>query len=273
MNETDITFRSVYGPVESWRYGRSLGIDPIGPISTCSFNCVYCQLGEIEHRIAQRQVFVPTQQIQADLQAFAPWNVDIVTLSGNGEPTLALNLGEILWMVKTTTAKPVAVLTNGTLLGESAVRADLAIADKIAVKLDAITAQQWQHINRPMSELKLTQILTGLKAFRRQYSGNLAIQTMFLSPWSELEQVLYIAEMEDVVPNEIQLNIPTRPKPLTHQIEGRGNHEPASRPYLVKYLKPVSADILYAFGDRIRNTLGIPVRYAPIVVQPPGGEP
>jgi wyosine [tRNA(Phe)-imidazoG37] synthetase (radical SAM superfamily) len=66
-------FCSVYGPVESWRYGRSLGIDPIGPISACSFNCVYCQLGEIEQPTDERQLFIPTAQILADLQAFAPW--------------------------------------------------------------------------------------------------------------------------------------------------------------------------------------------------------
>jgi wyosine [tRNA(Phe)-imidazoG37] synthetase (radical SAM superfamily) len=271
MNQTETTFHSVYGPVESWRYGRSLGIDPIGAVSTCSFNCVYCQLGDIEHQIAQRQVFVPTAQIQADLQPFAPWNVDIVTLSGSGEPTLALNLGEIVQMLKATTAKPVAVLTNGTLLSDPAVRADLAIADRVAVKLDAITAQQWQRINRPISDLKLTRTLAGLKTFRQHYAGNLAVQTMLLSPWSELEQSLYIAEMEDLDPNEIQLNIPTRPKPLTHQIDGRGNHN-ASRPYPVNYLKMVSVEVLQAFGDHIQSALGIPVRYAPVVTQSLGGE-
>lgn len=271
MNQTESTFHSVYGPVESWRYGRSLGIDPIGAVSTCSFNCVYCQLGDIEHQIAQRQVFVPTAQIQADLHPFSPWNVDIVTLSGSGEPTLALNLGEIVRMVRTTTAKPVAVLTNGTLLSDVAVQSDLAIADRVAVKLDAITAQQWQRINRPISDLKLTRTLAGLKTFRQHYAGNLAVQTMLLSPWSELEQSLYIAEMEDLAPNEIQLNIPTRPKPLTHQIDGRGNHN-ASRPYPVNYLKMVSVEVLQAFGDRIESALGIPVRYAPVVTQSFGGE-
>ncbi|MGB8699624.1 MAG: radical SAM protein, partial [Thermosynechococcaceae cyanobacterium] len=264
-NQADLPFCTVYGPVDSWRYGRSLGIDPIGAVSTCSFNCVYCQLGDIEHHIAQRQVFVPTAQIQADLQPFAPWEVDIVTLSGSGEPTLALNLGDILQTVKTTTAKPVAVLTNGTLLSDPTVRTDLAIADTIAVKLDAVTAQQWQRINRPVLDLRLTWILTGLKAFRQHYTGNLAIQTMVLAPWSELEQSLYIAEMEDLAPDEIQLNTPTRPKPLSHQLDGRGNHETELRSYPVRYLKPVSIEVLQAFGDRIQSALGIPVRYPPVV--------
>jgi wyosine [tRNA(Phe)-imidazoG37] synthetase (radical SAM superfamily) len=261
----DATFHAVYGPVESWRYGRSLGIDPIGRVSTCSFNCVYCQLGDIEHQIAQRKVFVSTAQIQADLQLFAPWDVDILTLSGSGEPTLALNLGEILQMVKTTTAKPVVVLTNGTLLSDPAVRADLAIADRVAVKLDAITPQQLRRINRPETNLTLTGICTGLTTFRQDYSGSLAIQTMLLAPWSEQEQALYIAEMQDLAPDEIQINTPTRPKPLTHQLDGRGNREITPRSYPVQYLKSVRADVLQAFGDRIHRALGIPVRYPPAI--------
>lgn len=273
MNEMDVTFSWVYGPVESWRYGRSLGIDPIGAVSTCSFNCVYCQLGDIKHHITQRQIFVPTAQIQADLQTFAPWDVDMITLSGSGEPTLALNLGEIVWMAKAITGKPVAVLTNGTLLGDGAVQTDLAIADQVSVKLDAVTSQQLHRLNRPVINLNLTRILAGLKLFRQSYTGHFAIQTMLLSPWSELEQSLYIAEMRELAPDEIQLNTPTRPKPLTHQLDGRGNHAITPRPYRVKYLKTVSAAVLKDFGDRIHSTLDIPVRYAPVATQTLGGEP
>lgn len=265
MNETQSRFQSVYGPVNSWRYGRSLGIDPIGSISTCSFNCVYCQLGEIEHKSTDRQVFVTVEKIATDLQTFAPWEVDVITLSGSGEPTLALNLGEILRMVKEITLKPVGVLTNGTLLGNPSVQADLAIADQIAVKMDALSANQLQRINRPVSDIKWDDLLAGLRAFRRQYQGILAIQTMVLSPWTEQEQTSYITAMGELAPDEIQLNTPTRPKPLTHQLDARGNHEPTSPPYAVQSLKFVSPEVLQSFGDRVQNTLRIPVRCAPSI--------
>jgi len=65
-------FTAVYGPVSSWRYGRSLGIDPIGCVSTCSFNCVYCQLGEIEHKTSTRAIYVPTEQILEAVVANLP---------------------------------------------------------------------------------------------------------------------------------------------------------------------------------------------------------
>lgn len=254
-------FSSVYGPVRSWRFGRSLGIDPIGPVSTCTFNCVYCQLGEIESQSCQRQIFIPTQQIQQDLQALAPWDVDIITLSGSGEPTLALNLGNILTMVKTVTGKPVGVLTNGSLLTDPTVRSELALADRVAIKVDALVADQFRRINRPIVDVGLTEFWSGLQRFRQSYRGKLAIQTMLLAPWSDQDQVIYIGLMHALLPDEIQLNTPTRPKPLNRHLEARGNHPPTASPYEARSLKAVSADVLKTFGDRIEATIGIPVHY------------
>lgn len=254
-------FSSVYGPVQSWRFGRSLGIDPIGFVSTCSFNCVYCQLGAIEHQSYERSVFVPTAQIQQDLQPFAPWDVDIITLSGSGEPTLALNLGEIVTMVKALTGKPIGVLTNGSLLTDPSVRSALAAADCVAVKIDAVSAEQLQRINRPISGTGLVEIWAGLHLFRQEYRGRLAIQTMLLTPWSDETQGKYIRWMQALLPDEIQLNTPTRPKPLTHQLDARGNHALGSRPYEVRSLKLVEVDPLKRFAHRIQAALGIPVRY------------
>ncbi|MFP4124306.1 MAG: radical SAM protein [Coleofasciculus sp.] len=262
--QSTTTFTSVYGPVDSWRYGRSLGIDPIGLQSTCSFNCVYCQLGEIQVRTSQRQVFVPTEKIVQDLQAFAPWNVDVVTLSGNGEPTLALNLAEIISQVKEMTYKPVLVLTNGTLLGDPEVQAALALADKVSVKLDAVNPDQLRLVNRPVMEVDWLKIWTGIQEFRQGYPGHIGIQTMLLTPPNQLSQETYMQLVRSLHPDEIQLNTPTRPKPLTHQLDGRGNHTPTeSRPYPVQQLKQVSGDVLQAFAAKIQDATTIPVRCAP----------
>jgi wyosine [tRNA(Phe)-imidazoG37] synthetase (radical SAM superfamily) len=255
------TFSSVYGPVQSWRFGRSLGVDPIGSVSTCSFNCVYCQLGAIECQSVDRQVFVSTEQIQQDLQPFAPWEVDIITLSGSGEPTLALNLGEILSLLKSMTRKPVGVLTNGSLLTDPVVRKELAIADRVAVKVDAVVEGQFRRLNRPCTDSDLPQFWSGLQRFRQSYSGKLAIQTMLLSPWSDRDQILYTALMHTLQPDEIQLNTPTRPKPLNHQLEARSNHPPNALPYLARCLKPVSVEVLKSFADRIQGAVPVPVHY------------
>ncbi len=262
MTASTQPFTAVYGPVQSWRFGRSLGIDPIGPISTCSFNCVYCQLGEIHRISSERQVFVSTQQIQQELAAYAPWkDVDVITLSGNGEPTLARNLGDILAMIQRTTQKPMAVLTNGTLLHDASVRAELAIADFVVVKVDAIDDDRLHRINRPLIGITVSKQWLGLQQFRQVYGGSLSIQTMLLQAWSEAAQDAYIAQMQVLRPDEIQLNTPTRPKPLQHQLVGRGNHDVSQPDYPAQFLKPVSLEVLADFRDRIQACTGIPVRY------------
>jgi wyosine [tRNA(Phe)-imidazoG37] synthetase (radical SAM superfamily) len=270
MPATTSPFTAVYGPVQSWRFGRSLGIDPIGTVSICSFNCVYCQLGEIEQQTCDRQIFVPTEQIRAELQAYFQdyalhphQAVDVITLSGSGEPTLAKNLGDILATAKAVSGLPVGVLTNSSLLSDATVRAELAIADQVEAKVDAGTAEQFYRVNRPVAGLTWETVWQGLCQFRQGYGGFLAVQTMILSPWKEAEKEAYLKLMTELTPQEIHLNTPTRPRPLSHQFEARGNHS-LERAYPVHHPKPVSQQWLQEWGDRLQHSLGIPVRCPPL---------
>ncbi|GET41118.1 hypothetical protein MiSe_59300 [Microseira wollei NIES-4236] len=253
-------YTSVYGPVISWRYGRSLGIDPIGVVSTCSFNCVYCQLGEIQHHTTARQTFIPTEKIIRDLQAVNLADVDVITLSGSGEPTQALNLGEILTAAKQIGGRPMVVLTNSTFLGEPEVRSALKLADIVAAKLDAVSPDQLRRVNRPAGGIEWVEIIAGIKQFRQEYAGNLAIQTMILSRWSDEAQGEYIRLMQELKPDEIQLNTPTRGRSLTRQLETRGNDPQIPRDSM-QVLKPVSLDFLQAFAAKIHSSTGIAVRH------------
>ncbi len=250
----------VYGPVQSWRFGRSLGIDPIGTTSVCSYNCVYCQLGHIERLQSDRQCFVPTEQIHQDLLAFAPWDVDAITLSGSGEPTLALNLGEIITMAQQVTQRPVGVLTNGSLLSDPQVQHDLGQADAVAVKLDAVQPTLWGRINRPVAPASLPELWDGIQAFRQSYKGHLAIQTMVLSPWDEASQATYVQLMKAIAPDEIQINTPTRAQPDRHVLSARGNAPNYSPSDSLRRFKFLSFDVLQQMSDRIQAATQIPTR-------------
>lgn len=254
------SFCSVYGPVTSWRFGRSLGIDPIGTTSICSFNCVYCQLGTIQHPSDQRHVFVSTDIILRDLDTFAPWDVDVITFSGSGEPTLALNLGELIQAVKAKTQRPVVVLTNSTLMVDPQVRQELEQADMICAKLDAAHDDSLRRINRPVPGIHVTEIVAGLECFRHRYAGRLAIQTMLLSPWSDREQAKYIHHIQRIAPDEIQLNTPTRARSLIRRLDARGNERPSEEVATLS-LRCVEASVLRAFAQRLESALAIPVRW------------
>ena len=122
----------IYGPVASWRLGRSLGIDLLSvKEKTCSFNCVYCQLGKTTLLLSERREFVSLVELTRELDSVTKIGADYVTFSGTGEPTLASNLGRAIEVVRSIVQLPVAVLTNSSLMSSGDVRCELAKADVV----------------------------------------------------------------------------------------------------------------------------------------------
>ena len=132
----------IYGPVPSRRLGRSLGIDLV-PKKTCSYNCIYCQIGRTTHQTVERAEYVPANSILQDVKkALLEWGaaVDYIACSGSGEPTLNLAIGEVIQGIKELTSVPVAVITNSSLLHQEKVREAILQADVVMPSLDAATA-------------------------------------------------------------------------------------------------------------------------------------
>jgi wyosine [tRNA(Phe)-imidazoG37] synthetase (radical SAM superfamily) len=207
----------IYGPVPSWRLGRSLGIDLLSTRGkTCSFDCVYCQLGRTVHFVIERKEFVPISRLVSELESVRGVAADYATFSGVGEPTLARNLGQAIKIVKPVLGLPVAVLTNSSLMPRQDVRQELARADVVVAKLDAPNEKLFRVINKPGAGYSLNEILQGIRQFRSEFSGKLALQMMFVEANKD-----YASEMarvaEQLSPDEVQLNTPLRPcaaKPL-----------------------------------------------------------
>ena len=208
----------IYGPVSSWRLGKSLGIDLLSTTKcTCSFDCIYCQLGETANPLVEPKEFVTLPELSRELFAVKDIRVDFATFSGMGEPTLATNLGEAIELTKSILKLPVAVLTNSSLMSRKDVRQKLALADVIVAKVDAPDERRFQSINRPFVRYTLNEILRGIMQLRSEYDGKLALQMMFVS-----ENRDYAAQMADLArglsPDEVQINTPLRPcgvSPLT----------------------------------------------------------
>ena len=216
--------RVIYGPVPSWRLGRSLGVDMVSQqAKTCSFSCAYCQLGPTHIRSAQRREFVPLDRVIVELDALPQLEVDTVTFSGTAEPTLAANLGEAITAVREHLSAPVAVLTNSSLMSDPEVRADLALADVVVAKLDAPTEALLREVNRPAPGITLTRIVEALRLFRQEYHGRLALQMMFFAANESCAEAL-AALAREVSPDEVQVNTPLRPcavQPLPPEAIGR----------------------------------------------------
>lgn len=203
--------RVVYGPVPSWRLGRSLGVDMVSQAEkTCSFDCAYCQLGQTKRHTATRREFVSVSRLASELAELPPLELDYVTFSGTAEPTLAANLGEAIAAVKAQLATPVAVLTNSSFMENADVRLALARADEVVAKLDAPTEALLSAVNRPVAGITLERIVHGLHAFRDEYAGRFALQIMcYQANRGEGEALAALAR--ELHPDEVQLNTPLRP--------------------------------------------------------------
>lgn len=204
------TYRYIYGPVPSWRLGSSLGVDPISmDDKICSFDCTYCQIGRTKVLTDRRSAFVETNKIIDEIKSLPETEIDFITMSGRGEPTLAKNLGEIIREIRRIRKEKIAVITNSSMLHLEEVSNDLLLADRVVAKLDAPSQDILEKINRPIATIPFEKILSSLKAFRKIYHGELDLQIMFVEPNKNLADDLKKISAE-IKPDQIQLNTPLR---------------------------------------------------------------
>lgn len=204
----------IYGPVPSRRLGFSLGVDLVPP-KTCNLDCVYCQLGRTTNKVVERREYVAVERILKEVEevlASHP-SIDYITLSGSGEPTLNLGIGELIKGIKGIASIPVAVLTNGVLLFEGEVREALSKADLVIPSLDAATQSGFRRINRPHPSLKLDEIVEGLINFRRVFTGQIWLEVMLLKGLNDGDSDLFELGriIERIEPDRVQLNTAIRP--------------------------------------------------------------
>lgn len=206
----------VFGPVPSRRLGRSLGVDPVPP-KTCNWNCVYCQLGRTGPLVTERREFFPRAEILSEileaLAGFTPGAVDWLTFVGSGETTLYDGLGWLIRQVKQRTRVPIAVITNGSLLYLREVREELLAADAVLPTLDAGSERLFRRIDRPSPLLDFEQHLSGLAAFRAEYSGRLWVEVMLVAGLNDSEEALreIAGALEVIRPDCVHLSLPVRP--------------------------------------------------------------
>ncbi len=206
-----------FGPVPSRRLGRSLGINNV-TTKTCSYGCVYCQVGPTtDPTMVPRPFFTPGQihaAVALRLQKVTAGGVKVDYLSfvPDGEPTLDSRLGESIEAVRSL-GIPVAVISNASLLWRQDVRRRLAKADLVSVKVDTVDSGVWRRINRPHANLDLAQILDGIQAFASDYRGTLLSDTMLIAGMNDSSDALAACAdfLVGIRPKAAYLAVPTRP--------------------------------------------------------------
>ncbi len=212
----------VFGPVPSRRLGRSLGINNIPP-KHCSYSCLYCQVGktpstEIEPRFFYQPLDIfnevknRVEKLQADGQS-----IDYLTFVPDGEPTLDINLGESINLLRRLSIK-IAIISNASLIERKDVREALMLADWVSLKIDSVDETTWRHLNRPDKALNLDRILSSILSFKKEFDGFLATETMLIKGVNTDDRnISSLTEfLRQLNPNKVYLAVPTRPTAEQH---------------------------------------------------------
>lgn len=185
------------------------------PFKTCSFDCVFCQLGRTTNHTLARDEYVPLDAVLAELGDWLEQDgkADYITLAGSGEPTLNRRFGEVIDFVHANSQIPVALLTNGTTLADPAVRSAAAKADIVKVSLSAWDATSLERVNRPCPGITVKALVEGQWRFRQEFRGQLWLEVFLLLGINSLpHEVRHIAELVKVIgPDRVQLNTAVRP--------------------------------------------------------------
>ena len=213
----NVSMKYIYGPVPSRRLGLSLGVS-LTPPKVCNFNCIYCQLGETSEPVGVRKEYVKVADALHELKECLQHNTqeakrpNYITLSGCGEPTLNIGIGEFIAEVKKITAVPVAVITNASLLNQKEVREALMGADVILPSLDAVSPDIFQRMNRPVPGIQIDEVIAGLISLRKEFRGKIWLEVMVVRGVND--DLEHIRKLKDIVekinPDRIQINSPVR---------------------------------------------------------------
>ena len=203
----------IFGPVPSRRLGLSLGVDLI-PAKTCTYDCLYCQVGRTTQKTVQANTFVPIQEVMVELkkrlEIFTP---DAITLSGSGEPTLCSEIDRVITSIKEITETKIAILTNGSLFWQEEVRRRVSGADIILPTLTTAFEETFRTIHRSDPKLSVKRIIEGLKSLRQMYHGKIFLEVFLLAGINDSKKELEGLKevIEEICPDKIQLNTVVRP--------------------------------------------------------------
>jgi len=223
----------LFGPVPSRRLGRSLGVDLLVP-KTCTYDCVFCEVGRTTHRTLERREYASVDDVMAELQAWRRngGEADRITVAGSGEPTLHTRVGDVLDGIGRLSAIPSALLTNGSLFYLPEVRAAATHADLVKASLSAWDATSFEAINRPAPGLGFVAVVEGLRTFRSEFHGEFWLEVVLVEGVNDtlagVEAIARIAE--GIHPDRVHLNTVVRPPAFpSARAVSRGRLEEFSR--------------------------------------------
>ena len=269
-------YKHLFGPVPSRRLGMSLGIDLV-PHKVCSLNCIYCEVGETTNHTLERKEYVPVSEVLDELDHFLANSpeLDYITFSGAGEPTLHNGINEIISHIKEKYPHfKLALLTNSTLLSDEAVRDDIKNIDLLLPSLDAVSEDVFQQINNPAFSLKNQEIIDGLIEFKKIFTGEIWLEIFIIPGLNDTKEELKLLKkvLKQIRPERVQLN--TLDRPGTREWVVPSTRDNLKR--IARKFRPLPVEIIAKFkshrgmvsySDEVENRILETIRRRPCTTQ------
>lgn len=211
-------YKYLFGPVPSRRLGISLGIDLI-PLKTCNFNCIYCECGDGAPLYNERKEYIEVNEVLKELKEYLSKNSkpEYITFSGSGEPTLNSKIGYLIQEIKKLTDVKICVITNSTNLINENMREELKSADLVMPSLNAVLEKSFLKINRPNINIKLSEIIEGIRKFGDEFQGEIYLEIFMIDEINDSKEELeeFVKTLKTIKFTKVQLNSLDRPAPVS----------------------------------------------------------
>ena len=187
----------IFGPINSRRFGMSLGIDLSPSLKQCNFDCLYCELAPSATINSQTQT-IAVKNIINELSKHLHDNIDVITLTANGEPTLYPKLDELINEINKIKANTqTLILTNSATLVNNDVFNSLLKLDQVKLSLDAVSPEIFKKIDRPHKDIDISQVLKRVIEFSKVYTGKLFIEILFVHELNDTKEE--IQKLNDIL--------------------------------------------------------------------------
>jgi len=210
----------IFGPLNSRRFGMSLGIDLSPSQKQCNFDCLYCELAPAT-TVAKQEEILSVSEIIDELKKHLNAKIDVITLTANGEPTLYPYLDELIEAINAIKGETqTLILTNSATLIEKRVYDALLKLDQVKLSLDAVTPTIFKKIDRPHKDIEIQNIIQKVEEFSQEYQGKLFIEILFVHGLNDTEAE--IAKLNEVLLsiNATRIDLGTIDRPPAYPVVG-----------------------------------------------------
>ena len=205
----------IFGPVNSRRFGLSLGIDLSPDAKSCNFDCIYCELGAakpvdtIANPPAVEDVINEVKEALAKFQT-----IDVITITANGEPTLYPELDSLVERLNTIKGdKRLLILSNASTINQQKIQDTLCNIDIVKLSLDCATKRCFKRIDRPLKSIDLDSIIAGMQEFRKKYKGLFVVEILVVQGINDKEEEFKKLNevLQTIKPDRIDIGTIDRP--------------------------------------------------------------